>query len=416
MRLLIIVNIYFLLTLPSLGQDHYSLIKGVLQNAKSGDAIPWASLYIKGSSLGVASNEKGQFEFLIPDKYFNDSLLIRALGYKSVGFSIRDLKEQEYRTIQLEERIYLLKELTVVSPDPKDIVKKALDNWNNNFCVSDYEFDSFYRQTQKENGKFAKLWECSLRGLDHGYKTSRRGSVDIEYLQIRKSNDFRDPRTRWLIGFFKPQFIFNNQNHSRDKDLLLKNFSKSTYTYQLDSILYLDNKQVYVVEAHPSDFAKELLYDIRFYVRADDFAFVQMDFDAKKKIEYGKLTGIPGKLEIKMTDYKCTFVFKDVEGKMFMYYLNVNAAFNWTDQTGKVIYQEENSEAIIQNIHVLGKEKSKVKSNFSSRNYGIPGGNYDADFWKRYEMVNQIPYANGVINELQKDSSIEEQFSRNGAK
>jgi hypothetical protein len=76
----------------------------------------------------------------------------------------------------------------------------------------------------------------------------------------------------------------------------------------------------------------------------------------------------------------------------------------------------ENSEAIIQNIHVLGKEKPKVKSNFSNLNYGIPSGNYDADFWKRYEMVNQIPYAKGVLNDLQKDSSLEEQFVKNGPK
>jgi hypothetical protein len=70
--------------------------------------------------------------------------------------------------------------------------------------------------------------------------------------------------------------------------------------------------------------------------------------------------------------------------------------------TGKAIYREENSEAIIQNIHILEKEKSKVKSNFSSLNYGIPSGSYDADFWKRYEMVSQVPYSNGVINDLQR--------------
>ncbi len=142
-----------------------------------GETIPWASLYHQGTSLGVASNEKGLYEFLIPDKYLNDSLLIQALGYKSVGLAVNDLKGQAFHIIKLEERIYLLKELTVVSPDPKAIVKKAFDNWNNNFCVSDYEFDSFYRQTQKENGRFAKLWECSLRGLDH---------VDFQNIKMKR--------------------------------------------------------------------------------------------------------------------------------------------------------------------------------------------------------------------------------------
>jgi|694.fasta_scaffold14135_3 hypothetical protein len=399
------------------GQEDYFLFKGELRNSKSNEVIPWASIFIKGTAMGVASNESGQFEFSLAKKYANDSLLISALGYQSVGFVIDDLRKQTYHTMKLTERIYQLKELTIVSPNPTDLVKKALDKWNKNFHVSNYEFDSFYRQTQKEDGKYAKLWECCLRGLDHGYNSSKRGSVDIEYLQIRKSNDYRDSRTQWLIGFFKPQFIFTGENHSRNKDLLIKNFSKSIYTYELDSILYLDNQAVYVVDARVKDSIKEFLFDIRFYIREKDFAFVQMDFSGKSKIQYGKPTGIPGKLKIKMTDYVCRFVFKEFEGKMFMYYLNVNAAFNWTDQQGKKIYQEENSKAIIQNIRLLAqKEKSKVKSNFSNLNYGIPHSSYDSEFWKKYEMARQIPYANGVVKDLHKDISIEEQFAKNGPK
>jgi CarboxypepD_reg-like domain len=405
------------LAIPLFSQEGYFLFRGELHNAKSGEVIPWASVYIKGTSLGVASNERGQFEFSIAKKYLKDSIFISALGYKSVGFVVEDLGGKAYYDLKLEERTYLLKELTVSSPDPKAIVNKAFDYWDRNFCVSKYEFDSFYRQTQNENGKFARLWECSLRGLDHGYNNAKRGSVNIEYLQIRKSNDYRDSRTRWLIGFFKPQFIFTIENFSRNKDLLMKNFQSGKYTYELDSILYLDNKMVYVVDARADDKVKEFLFDARLYIREEDNVFVQMDFNGNRKIDFAKPTGIPGKLKLKFTDYRSTFVFKEVDGKMFMYYLNVKGSFNWTDQAGNKIYQEENSEAIIQNIHILDKkEKSKIKSNFSNLNYGIPHGSYTSEYWRSYELVKQIPYAQGITKDLQKDSSLEEQFIKNGSK
>ncbi len=415
-RSFFLVYVLFL-ALPLLGQDNYFLFRGELHSAKSDQAIPWASVYIKGTSLGVASNESGRFEFSIDERFFSDSLLIRALGYKSVGFVIADLRKQSYHNLKLDERVYQLRELTVVSPNPEAIVKKALDNWNKTFCVSNYEFDSFYRQTQKEDGKFAKLWECSLRGLDHGYNNSKRGSVDIEYLQIRKSNDYRDSRTRWLIGFFKPQFIFTGENHSRNKGLLIKNFTKQICTYELDSVRYLDNETIYIVDGRVKDDVHEFLFDTRFYIRTSDFAIVQMDFNGNRKLDFTKPTGIPGKLKIKMTDYRSTFVFKEVEGKMFMYYLNVKGSFNWTDQAGNKIYQEENSEAIIQNIHTLErKEKSKIKSNFSNRNYGIPSGSYDPTYWKDYKLVRQIPYGNTVVRDLEREASLEEQFIKNGSK
>jgi hypothetical protein len=417
MKQFLAIILLFPLVNSLFAQESYFLLKGELHSSKSGEVIPWASIYIKGTSLGVASNERGQFEFSIARRYLKDSLLIRALGYKSVGFVIKDLEGRTYHDIRLDEKTYLLKELTVISPDPKAIVKKAFDRWNNNFCVSNYEFDSFYRQTQKENGKYAKLWECSLRGLDHGYNSAKRGSVAIEYLQIRKSNDYRDSRTRWLIGFFKPQFIFTSENHSRNKDLLMMNFSNRTYTYELDSILYLDNKTVYVVDARASNDAKEFIFDARFYIREEDDAFVQMDFNGNRKLEYLKPKGIPGKLRIKLTDYRATYVFREVGGKMLMYYLNVNAAFNWTDQEGKKIYQEENSEAIIQNIRVLdAREKSKVKSNFSNLNFGIPHGGYDPVYWRNYDLVRQIPYGNSVATDLERGASLESQFIKNGTK
>lgn len=413
-QILIMICLFSILSLSA--QNDF-LFRGELNNSKTNEKIPWASVYIKGTSVGVPSNEQGRFEFPIAYKHFTDSLIISALGYKPVGFLIEDLRKKAYHVLTLEEKIYQLNEVTIQSPDPAKIMTMAIANWDKNFYTAQYEFDGFYRQTQKENEKYGKLWECALRGLDNGYNTGKLTSVAVEYKQIRKSNDYRDSRTQWLIGFFKPQFIFTGENHSRDKALISKNVTKFIYKYELDSILYLDNKAVYVISAKIKDEIKEFLFDARFYIRADDYAFVQMDFDGKNKLEYVKPGGIPKGLKLKMTEYKSTYIFKEIEGKMFMYYLNVSAAFNWTDPQNKVIFQEENSEVIIQNIHRLDKnEKTTVKQNFPKLAYGIPHSSYAPAFWGSYELVKQIPYAQGLMKDLQKDSSLEEQFIKNGSK
>jgi CarboxypepD_reg-like domain len=417
MKVYLSAVITLIVVLELSAQDDAILFKGELINAKTQEKIPWASIYIKGTSLGVPSNEQGRFEFSIARTHVKDSLIISALGYESVALLIGELQLKGYRVIQLKEKVYQLNEVTIESPGPAKIVMDAMGRWNRNFSLSNYEFDSFYRQTQKENGKYGKLWECSLRGVDHGYDNAKLSSVDLEYLHIRKSNDYRDKRTQWLIGFFKPQFIFTGENHSRDKALLNKNVTKSIYEYELDSVLYLNNNPVYVINARIKDNVKEFLFDARFYIRASDYAFVQMDFNGKNKLQYLKPSGIPKGLKLKMQEYRSTYIFKEIAGKMFMYYLNVYTAFNWTDQQNKTISQEENSEAIVQNIRLVDKKtETAVKPNFGKHNFGIPHTSYDPEFWTTYELVKQLPYDKKLSEDLQKSSSLEEQFTKNGPK
>jgi CarboxypepD_reg-like domain len=415
MRILLLASL-FLFDIPEIrGQDEYFVLKGELKNSRTKEEVPWASLFIKGTSLGVPSNQRGVFEFSIDTQYAGDSLVISALGYQRISFLIQDLKKNEYSILKLNEKTYQLNEVTVESPDPSGIVRLAMDKWVTNFQTSEYEFESFYRTTQKENGKYARLWECAMRGFDKGGDSDKQGPVDIEYLQIRKSDDYRDSRTRWLFAFFKPQFIFGGENHTRNYRAFVKKLEDSSYEYELDSILYLDNTAVYIINAMVKESVKEFLFDVKFYIRADDNTFVQMDFDGKRKIRYVKPSGIPGKLKLGMTEYKSTYVFKEIDHRMYMYYLNVYAAFNWSDESGGVIYDEENSEAIVQNIQTISKtEKSTVNRNFPKHAYGAPHSSYNGVFWKKYEMVRQIPYGKGVIDDLQRETPLEQQFIKNG--
>ncbi len=414
MKILLFTTFFILFNALNLYSQDGFRFKGELRNSKTKEEIPWASLFIKGTSLGVPSNQRGEFEFLIDNQYKNDSLVISALGYQRISILINDLKN-EYAVLRLEEKAYQLNEVTIESPDLSRIVTTAMGKWIDNFMNSEYEFESFYRTTQMENGKYARLWECALKGFDKGDYSDKQSRVDIEYLQIRKSDDYRDGRTRWLYAFFKPQFIFTGENHTRNRKVFVRNIEKSVYDYELDSILYLNNVAVYIINAQVKSEVKEFLFDVRFYIRADDFMFIQMDFNGKNKLEYLKPKGIPGKLKLRMAEYKSTYVFKEIGDKMYMYYLNVFAAFNWTDDSGKVIHQEENSEAIIQNIHPVAKtEKSTVKINFPQHSYGTPYTSYNSSFWKSYNLVGQLPYGKNLVKDLERDTSLEEQFTKNG--
>ncbi len=90
-----------------------TIIKGLIIDKSTQQAIPYVNIGIEGTAIGTASYEDGTFKISIPDKYQNDSLTFSAIGYFKERREIRFLINEEETIIELEERISELPELTV---------------------------------------------------------------------------------------------------------------------------------------------------------------------------------------------------------------------------------------------------------------------------------------------------------------
>lgn len=71
------------LFLLSLVFNAQQICKGILADSASGQPIEFANIGIVGKGVGTVTNEKGEYNFIIPDSLKNEKAKISLIGYKS---------------------------------------------------------------------------------------------------------------------------------------------------------------------------------------------------------------------------------------------------------------------------------------------------------------------------------------------
>lgn len=86
-------------------------LKAKLINAENGEAIPFASIFLKWEHVGIISNEDGYFDVQSPK---NDSLLISSIGFETLHIPVKDLRtDSSLNIIRLVPKVYMLGEVKI---------------------------------------------------------------------------------------------------------------------------------------------------------------------------------------------------------------------------------------------------------------------------------------------------------------
>ncbi|MFN9863581.1 MAG: carboxypeptidase-like regulatory domain-containing protein, partial [Bacteroidota bacterium] len=108
-------------------------ITGKIIDKESKEGLPFASIGIKGVSLGTISNLSGEFDFHIPVRHRNDILVISMLGYQQFEAPVFSLQKEQL-VIEMEKSNFLLKEVVVADTlQGGEIMEIALSKINQNY-------------------------------------------------------------------------------------------------------------------------------------------------------------------------------------------------------------------------------------------------------------------------------------------
>ena len=163
---------FFLCTLCSIAQE--AIIKGTVTDSITGEALPYASLIFKGTTIGTATDMNGHFELTLPER--TQILEIFYLGYKTkqmnitpqysgrldIGLSQNDISLQEV-TVKPKKEKYSKKDNPAVE-FVKQMIERRKENSprNKNY----YQYDQYekiliglneFEQKSKRNGKAGKF-------------------------------------------------------------------------------------------------------------------------------------------------------------------------------------------------------------------------------------------------------------------
>lgn len=145
-RFFIIVS-FFLLSLTVRSQ---TIVRGVVKDAKSRDALPYVSITVPGTSLGTTTDADGKFSMKIPANY--SRITFTYVGYNSLTRPIQQGKEQNI-TILLQGNTRMLNEVVVKSGRRKkyrnknnpavelieNVIKNKSKNQPENYQYVEYE-------------------------------------------------------------------------------------------------------------------------------------------------------------------------------------------------------------------------------------------------------------------------------------
>lgn len=219
-------KLLFVLTLICLSTNLFSQkIYGTVKNS-NGAVLPFASISIKGTSLGVNANQQASYVYSLPvGKYV---VVCQHIGYESAELTI-DLKENTEINFVLNERKLLMKEVVIGTGENPAyaIIRSAIKKREEfNIQVKSFECDLYAKDLIKLRSLPNKLMgqkieKNSLKGL--GLDSSGKGII---YLSESISTLFKalPDKFKMLVkssrvsgsnnfGFTFPAFINMYQNN-----------------------------------------------------------------------------------------------------------------------------------------------------------------------------------------------------------
>lgn len=153
-------NTFFLfLYLVSVGlvaQDT-RLLSGTVYDASTGEPLPFATVSLKGTTLGTVSNAQGIYNFRIPNSS-DYPLVANFIGYDPFEIPMQDIKGDRL-DIKLKSSTIELKELVIRPLAPAEYVKLAVSKFPENYANEPFQTQAYYREKFAENGNPLKYTE-----------------------------------------------------------------------------------------------------------------------------------------------------------------------------------------------------------------------------------------------------------------
>lgn len=140
-------------------------ISGVVINSKNDEPVEFATLTIKGASVGTVANDKGVF-CLEATKSIGITLLVSCMGYEPLEIKISETNYTKPNIFKLNPAEYTIQEVTIKSKHirAKDMVKMIVARIPQNYFAKQQENYIFERTISRDSTMEGFLMEeISLR-------------------------------------------------------------------------------------------------------------------------------------------------------------------------------------------------------------------------------------------------------------
>ena len=417
-------------------------LQGLVIDSQTKEPLPYAHLIIKTSGIGTITNKDGLFDFKIQGHYAQNEITFSFLGYSNKSYKI-PFTDTDSLVIEMVAKPYTLSDIYVLpnGTEAVDIVKRAVKNIKRNYHRNAVQMDAFYRSTSFRDTTPSQLIEAALLIEDKGINKPIQ-TTSIKLQQVRKSSNYLIPQNKkWELlekawGHRNMFFRALGRNIVRyyREDWWYKPLTDyKTFKYEFEGFEWLDSVKVYKIKfiydhlwpngqrASENKNAENAGY---IFINADDWGILKVEQWCKLygnfANKYAFKDGYISKNEI---------VYQKLNGK---YYLKFTSGFTLPDgelfifenpdapDREKIIKERQWAEDVLLVTNIITERKKfdkikyreKLARDENSYKKIYP---YNSAFWKNYNILKENPVEEKLINSLEWEKPLDQQFQENSS-
>jgi hypothetical protein len=380
-------------------------LSGKAIDKETKEPLPFATIGIKGKSIGTITNLQGEFDFHIPQEFQNDLLVINMLGYETYESPIWTLLGTQDLVIEIKKSTRVLEEVLISdSLRGGDILQIALSRIEQNYPMQPYLMDGFYRDLKKVGGDYISLLEAAVKVYDEDYKEPRNKfklRERVGLLEVRRSIGYASKFTTYFDqdNLLEDLLLHNSirYRHFPAEDIFFNSLKR-----EKDS--YYNGHEIFVVTHKQS-------YFLKVFVEKGTYAIIHTEYESNQEEDLTKKRG----LESKFVNLKRVIDFKLYEGKYYLNYITVDSKVNWYNiKTKELRFETELNQSLLIN-EVFPNTNNRIAITDKMRNYGLQYQDlpYNKEFWDNYNVIKESPLDRKIIEDLEKHGPLEKQFKDN---
>jgi hypothetical protein len=417
------------------------LLTGVVIDSETKEPLPYANILIKDLGVGTITNKNGEFNFNVWDYAVGKQITFSFIGYNNSYLDIKNGSQQNLH-IKMVPKRYELESVTVVPQKAREILEKAVKNIKRTYHRRPVQMEAFYRNTNYRDTIATQLIEAALLIDDKGISKSS-STTKIKLQEIRKSKNYQVQmdKKHEIARKVMENYFGGHQNlfYKAYGNNIVRKYKDSwwykpltdyqNFKYEFEGAMWLDSVKVYKIKfiydklwingkrASESTKFEDAGY---IYVNASDFGILKVEqwwkFLGKDSI-FNKPGGALSKKEV---------VYQKNNGKYYMKYERSyacpNGAFRAVEKNsngvGEKVQQWAEQVLLITNINANRKEFDKIRYRdklSEHENTYKTIYDYHPEFWKKFNVLKQNPVEEHLINQLEWESTLDEQFKENSS-
>ena len=356
-------------------------ITGSVIDKKNNEPLPFASVSLRKATTGTATNDKGEFELLLPEGSSGDSLLFHYLGYHSQGYALKSYKNGTI--IKLEPQSFNLKEVVVRPLPPTYYILMAMRNIKNNYPTKPFQSLGYYREKIWENKQVIGDAEAVFKSYYPNYSTKsksqhqlelyRKGKIEeLKFIRKKIDKDIAKERKKALkkgetvddrelaemLELGGPETILQ-MDFIRDTEAFLDSNNFKKFTYKFGPSTIFQGKEVMVIEFDAKRTVDHQKQKGKVYLENFSYAIVSIEYSSAIVVPLlAKPVLFAMGYDVENPQYRKKYFYREIDNRWYPDYFQVEGGVKLT----KRHFFDANEEADFRVEQLFSISKTDVSS------------------------------------------------------